>query len=276
MLCAPVFIQSHSKSLQRRLNTRRRRWLLAALVPSVYFLSGTVFTSSNTALLGCPHCGLSIRLSPLAIFNTLFWVYAIFFFRRKWTTWKYSKSVIFVCYEKGHQWSLGMQSINSESFFNICRRKSTLIPITETTQQDERVHTIVESSTWYITNTIINILAQFTFDTMTTTKLFSSILYSVSTWSSFKIFPVWNKFESFKVFIKEHIGGKHFYLFIIITICFFMFFFFWGGGGAFWGTSNMILPPVFQLYPEQQWRVTDSSWNFWRNLRLSYTGTREW
>ena len=33
-----------------------------------------IFTSGNSALLGRPRCGLSIWLSLLAIFNTLFWV----------------------------------------------------------------------------------------------------------------------------------------------------------------------------------------------------------
>ena len=38
-----------------------------------------IFTSGSSALLGCPRCGLSIWLSLLAIFNTLFWVYVNFF-----------------------------------------------------------------------------------------------------------------------------------------------------------------------------------------------------
>ena len=38
-----------------------------------------IFTSGSSALLGCPHWGLSIWLSLLAIFNTLFWVYVNFF-----------------------------------------------------------------------------------------------------------------------------------------------------------------------------------------------------
>ena len=38
-----------------------------------------IFTSGSSALLGRPHCGLSIWLSLLAILNTLFWVYANLF-----------------------------------------------------------------------------------------------------------------------------------------------------------------------------------------------------
>ena len=38
-----------------------------------------IFTSGSSALLGHSCCGLSIWLSLLAIFNTLFWVYANFF-----------------------------------------------------------------------------------------------------------------------------------------------------------------------------------------------------
>ena len=39
----------------------------------------SIFTSGSSALLGRPRCGLSICLSLLAIFNTLFRVYADFF-----------------------------------------------------------------------------------------------------------------------------------------------------------------------------------------------------
>ena len=42
-----------------------------------------IFTSSSSALLGYPCCGLSIWLSLLAIFNTLFWVYDNFFMRKR-------------------------------------------------------------------------------------------------------------------------------------------------------------------------------------------------
>ena len=52
-----------------------------------------IFTSSSSAILGRPHCGLSIWLSLL----TLFWVYAIFIFHEKTdTTRKYSKPVILI------------------------------------------------------------------------------------------------------------------------------------------------------------------------------------
>ena len=58
-----------------------------------------IFTSGSSALLGYPHCGLSIWLSLLSIFNTLFWV----FFMRKRTKlkvrhfhmiWKWPSTVI--------------------------------------------------------------------------------------------------------------------------------------------------------------------------------------
>ena len=55
-----------------------------------------IFTSGSSALLGHPRCGLSIWLSLLAIFNTLFWVYANFFHEKTDKTRKYSKSAIFV------------------------------------------------------------------------------------------------------------------------------------------------------------------------------------
>ena len=63
-----------------------------------------VFTSSSSALLGRPCCGLSVWLPPLAIFNTLFWVYAKF----SWENWQNKNtqrvSAIFVWYQNGHQW----------------------------------------------------------------------------------------------------------------------------------------------------------------------------
>ena len=43
-----------------------------------------IFTSGSSALWACPPCGLSIWLSLVALFNTLFSVYAKFFMR-KWT-----------------------------------------------------------------------------------------------------------------------------------------------------------------------------------------------
>ena len=74
-----------------------------------------IFTSGSSALLGRPHiCGLSIWLSLLAIFNTLFWVYINFFFHeKKDKTRKYSKAAIFIRCENGCQRLLGAQSINT-------------------------------------------------------------------------------------------------------------------------------------------------------------------
>ena len=63
-----------------------------------------IFTSSSSALLGRPHCGLSIWLPPLAILNTLFWVYAKF----SWENWQNKNtqrvSAIFIWYQNGHRW----------------------------------------------------------------------------------------------------------------------------------------------------------------------------
>ena len=67
-----------------------------------------IFTSGSSALLGRPCCGLSIWLSLLAIFITLFWVYVNFFFHEKtdktWNVW---------C-ENHRRHLLGTQSINGE------------------------------------------------------------------------------------------------------------------------------------------------------------------
>ena len=90
------------------------------------------FTSSSSALLGCPRCGLSIWLSLLATLNTLFWVYGKSFFHEKIDkARKYSKSAIFVWYENGRRQLLGTQSIIKgegewEGFFNNvkCREKT--------------------------------------------------------------------------------------------------------------------------------------------------------
>ena len=59
-----------------------------------------IFISGSSALLGCPHCGLSIWLSLLAIFNTLFFMPFFFSTRKQKKTWKYSKVVIFVWLRK--------------------------------------------------------------------------------------------------------------------------------------------------------------------------------
>ena len=86
--------------------------VLSLLMICVYMF---IFTSGSSALLECPHCGLLIWLSLLAIFNTLFWVYANFFFHEKMDkTWEYWTSAILIWYENGCWRLLGMQSINSE------------------------------------------------------------------------------------------------------------------------------------------------------------------
>ena len=73
-----------------------------------------IFTTGSSTLLGRPRCGLSIWLSLLAIFNTLFWVYANLFHEKTDKTRKYSKSAILVWYENSRRRLLGAQSINSE------------------------------------------------------------------------------------------------------------------------------------------------------------------
>ena len=96
---------------------------LSVLMPCVPVF---IFTSGSSALLGRPRSGLSIWLSLLAIFNTLFWVYANLFHEKTDKTRKYSKSAIFVWYQNGRRRLLGAQSINHESFLlmpfvvNIC------------------------------------------------------------------------------------------------------------------------------------------------------------
>ena len=67
-----------------------------------------IFTSGSSALLGRPRCGLSIWLSLLAIFNTLFLSLRRFFFHEKTEkTRKYSKADIFEWYENGRRRLLG-------------------------------------------------------------------------------------------------------------------------------------------------------------------------
>ena len=51
-----------------------------------------IFTSGSSAFWGHPRCGLSIWLSLLAIFNALFWVYAIFCMSRRNKTQIYLKA----------------------------------------------------------------------------------------------------------------------------------------------------------------------------------------
>ena len=74
-----------------------------------------IFTSGSSAPLGRPRCGLSIWLSLLAIFNTLFWLYANLFHEKTDKTRKYWKSAIFLWYKDGRRRLLGAQSINTES-----------------------------------------------------------------------------------------------------------------------------------------------------------------
>ena len=73
-----------------------------------------IFTSGSSALIGRPRCGLSIWLSLLAIFTTLFWVYANFCHEKTDKTRKYSKSAIYVGYKNGRRRLLGAQSINTD------------------------------------------------------------------------------------------------------------------------------------------------------------------
>ena len=72
-----------------------------------------IFTSGSSTLLGRPRCGLSIWLSLLAIFNTLFWVYANFFHEKTDKPREYWKSAIFEWCEYGGRRLLGAQSINT-------------------------------------------------------------------------------------------------------------------------------------------------------------------
>ena len=76
-----------------------------------------IFTSSSSALLGCPWCGLSIWLSLLDIFNTFFCVYANLFHKQTDKTQKHSKSVIFAWYENGCRWLLDVQTERASSIF---------------------------------------------------------------------------------------------------------------------------------------------------------------
>ena len=57
----------------------------------IHFAPVFIFTSGSSGLLGRPRCGLSIWLSQLPIFNTLFWVYANLFHEKTDKTRKYSK-----------------------------------------------------------------------------------------------------------------------------------------------------------------------------------------
>ena len=60
-------------------------------------------------------CGLSIWLSLLAIFNTIFWIDTNFYFHEVTDkTREYSKSAIFVWYKNGRRQLQGAQSINTD------------------------------------------------------------------------------------------------------------------------------------------------------------------
>ena len=112
-----VFLATAYKNIKLKKNRlryrepsdRRSSLSINALHACVY-----IFTSGSSALLGRPRCGLSIWLSLVAIFNTLFWVYANF------VHWKRSKCdntrslTIFVWYENGRRQLVGAQSINTE------------------------------------------------------------------------------------------------------------------------------------------------------------------
>ena len=77
-----------------------------------------IFTSGSSALLGCPRCSLSIWLSNLAIFNTLFRVYTNLFHEETDKTRKYSKDAIFVWHQNDRRRILGAQGINTEKWTN--------------------------------------------------------------------------------------------------------------------------------------------------------------
>ena len=115
-------VNSMVKSVQRNKIIRPRISTSGCPSVSVLMLCAPVFlfTSDSWALLGRLHCGLSIWLSLLAIFNTLFWVYVNFFHEKTDKTRKYSKSAIFLWYENGRRRLLGAQSINSEISFSCC------------------------------------------------------------------------------------------------------------------------------------------------------------
>ena len=68
-----------------------------------------IFTSSFSAILGRPRCGLLMWLSLLAMFDTLFWVCVNFFHEKTDKTRKYSA----VWYENCRRRLLGAQSINT-------------------------------------------------------------------------------------------------------------------------------------------------------------------
>ena len=66
-----------------------------------------------------PRCGLSIWLSLLVIFNTLFWVYANFIYEKTDKTRKYLKSAIFVWCKNGRRRFIGAQQAFYKYFYTL-------------------------------------------------------------------------------------------------------------------------------------------------------------
>ena len=82
-----------------------------------------IFTSDSSALLGRPRYGLSIRLSLLAIFNTLFWDYPIFSPRKR-TKHEHTRSPPFLHHTKmAADVNTGAQSINTERAVKAKKKK---------------------------------------------------------------------------------------------------------------------------------------------------------
>ena len=133
MLCTPVFIfTSGSSALLGRPRCGLSIWLsLLAIFNTLFWVYVNFFhkkTDKTRNYLKSACWGLSICPSPLAIFNTLFRVYVNFFHNKTDKTHKYLKSAIFVWYENGHRWLSGAQSINAESLFNSVLTKGHLCP----------------------------------------------------------------------------------------------------------------------------------------------------
>ena len=93
-----------------------------------------IFTSGSSALLGCSRCGLSIRLSLLAILNALFWVYANFSQEKTDKTRKYLKSTIFLWYENGRRWRQNRgSSLTRHSSSPVTTHRDSNAPLTHPT-----------------------------------------------------------------------------------------------------------------------------------------------
>ena len=74
---------SHCKGCPTLIYSNWIRACLKEALSLMLCLPVFIFPSGNSALLGCPCCGLSIWLLLLnAISNTLFWVYVNFFMRK--------------------------------------------------------------------------------------------------------------------------------------------------------------------------------------------------